>query len=45
MCYRFFQQIKAISMFLDQAIVLPVGEWDSSIRLEPPDKVLLKVLI
>lgn len=25
--------------FLDQVTVLPPGEWDSSIRIEPPSKI------
>jgi hypothetical protein len=37
-----FEIIKAFDDFLDQVTVLPPGEWDPNIRLEPPVKVPLK---
>ncbi len=35
--------LKAFDIFLDQVIVLPPGEWDPKIRLEPPQKIPAKV--
>lgn len=32
--------IAGIDEFLDEVIVLPPGEWDPKIRIEPPKKVL-----
>lgn len=29
-------------MFLDQVTVIPPGEWDPNIRIEPPNKIPLK---
>lgn len=31
--------IAGIDEFLDEVIVLPPGEWDPNIRIEPPKKV------
>lgn len=31
--------LSGIDEFLDQVTVLPPGEWDPKIRIEPPDKV------
>lgn len=31
--------IAGIDEFLDEVIVLPPGEWDPKIRIEPPKKV------
>lgn len=33
------QLVTALDSFLDQATVIPPGEWDTSIRLKPPSKV------
>ena len=35
--------LNAFDVFLDQVTVLPPGEWDPSIRLDPPNKLPLKV--
>lgn len=34
--------LNAFDLFLDQVTVLPPGEWDPNIRLDPPKKVPLK---
>ncbi len=34
--------LSAFDLFLDQVTVLPPGEWDPSIRLDPPNKVPAK---
>ena len=34
--------LSAFDLFLDQVTVLPPGEWDPNIRLDPPKKVLAK---
>ena len=31
--------LTGLDEFLDQVTVLPPGEWDPKIRIEPPDKV------
>lgn len=37
--------LSGIDEFLDQVTVLPPGEWDPKIRIEPPDKVPSQVII
>ena len=34
--------LAGLDEFLDAVTVLPPGEWDPSIRIEPPQKVLRK---
>lgn len=36
--------IIALDDFIDQSTVLPPGEWDTSIRLAPPEKIPSKVI-
>lgn len=35
--------ITAVDDFLEQSTVIPPGQWDTSIRLEPPDRTPSKV--
>ena len=37
--------VSGIDEFLDQVTVLPPGEWDPSIRIEPPKNVPSQVCI
>ena len=38
-----FQLIKAIDDFVEQSTILPPGEWDTTIRLNPPQKIPSRV--
>lgn len=35
--------LAGVDEFLEQLIALPPGEWDPSIRIEPPDRVPTQV--
>ncbi|CAF1065828.1 unnamed protein product, partial [Brachionus calyciflorus] len=41
-CKNKLQLLKGFDTFLDQVTVIPPGEWDPNLRLEPPKKILLK---
>lgn len=34
--------LKGFDQFLDQLTVIPPGEWDPNMRLEPPEKIPIK---